>query len=336
MDHKPIVKSKIHVKNFTMKKIPFLFFVFFVVFSCSKEESNPLKKKNDRLSFKNSQDFNNTYLLLAKKSSINELNFWAQSKNHSTLLYSTDSTIENYSDVLKTILNKDYEYEQGDSIIYFHDSNLYAFSKKEEANLEVLKKCLKVSERIGKITIIKYSVSKNSDGRLKTIELGANSLDARNQHEFTQEYYQPCGGTLKKYGSGNLRKYVHEIFSETKQYGSRFDSYLNLRVKLAYKSNGSWRPAGEQRYINVNVTGTAYCNVQIGIYPPPPNFHDGDIAPINITEDCYSGDRTINISYCSDFFGETPHWDVSLTGSIYQKVKGDYNSNAWTNSGTLW
>src|ERR1035437_4735644 len=94
-----------------MKKIMFLL-VGFIVFSCSKEEKKVENNiPNDRLSFQNMQEFNDNYQILAKMDSKENLTVWAQAKNHSTLLYSTDTLISEYSDALKTILNRDSEFE---------------------------------------------------------------------------------------------------------------------------------------------------------------------------------------------------------------------------------
>lgn len=302
------------------KSILFLFLVV-ITLSCSKEDNKDNGLKNDRLLFENTKEFNDTYLMLSEITSKEELQYWAQTKSHSTLLYSNDTVIDLYSDVLKTILNKDAEYELGDSIIWFNNGKLYAFAKDEQANMSSLKKTPNKCKLIGSVGLRKIENSK-----LKSVNIGLNGGDARNQKQFTQQYYQPCGSTLKAV-SGN-RKYVHEIYDESYAYypGPVIYSYLHLRVKLEWKGSGGWKAAGEQREIRINVSGSAnmYPSGVGGAYRIPDKFYD-----------C-SGNVDIVFMSVVGAYPWTPSWTVSMSGTIYQKVKGDLVSNAYTNSGILW
>lgn len=308
-----------------------------VTFSCNQDEINVHPSKTDRLSFEGMEEFRETYLSLAQISSIEELEQWANNRNHSTLLHSEDRSLINYSDAFKTILNKDFEYQIGQNIIWFHDGILYSFSQDQIPNLNVLKKdpanCAKFGE-------VRSMVIENShatqDVRTATTDLPFDGLDARNQKEFSQRYYQPCGSTRRSLEG--KRKYVHEIYDETflSYPGPVRFSFLYLRIKLEYKNRkGRWKPAGEQRETRIQVSG----NVHIPGTPVTSNFS------INTSRDCYSGNWATLIldpNHGPDYLLGSPRWVVSMRGSIYHRVKGDNASNAWTNteyaagSGYLW
>lgn len=267
------------------------------------------------------EEFNDTYLLLAKMDSREELVYWAQSKGHNTLLFSTDTLIEAYSDALKTIFNEDSEYELGDKIIWLNKGILYEFPKKNENEIKALKSNLNKSYIVGKV-----SINNSRSSALKSTVLPINNIDARHQKEFTQYYYQPCGGSLSQISG--LRKYVHEIYDISYVYGPTAYSYLHLRIKLEfYKTSRprSWKPAGEQREIDINVSGTAY------MYP---GGSGGSFSKVE-SYDC-SGDIDLLIDSMYGGYPYTPYWVVSMSGQIYQHVKGDLSTNAWYNAGTLW
>jgi hypothetical protein len=308
-----------------MKKYAFLFFLLGVVtMSCSKEKSDNTPA-SDRLSFKDQAEFNDTYLMLSKMDA-EELNAWAANKNHKTLLNSTDLSVADYSDALKTILNEDSEYELGGSIIWFNNGQLYAFAKDKASNLKALKQNPDKSSIIGNIR-----VQKIDDSKLKSVNIGLGNGDARNQFQFTQQYYQPCGGTRN--ALSGVRKYVHEIYDESiaSNPGPVYYSYLHLRIKMEYQGHNwlgkhVWRAAGEQREIRVNVSGSA------NMYP---SGVGGGFNIPNVSYDC-SGDKDFLIMQVTGAYPATPSWTVSMSGTIYQHVKGDNASNAWTNTGTLW
>lgn len=312
----------------TMKKQFLFFLVGLVIMSCSKELSTNTKNQIDRLAFKNVEEYSETYNTLSKMSSTEELLYWAQSKNHSTLLNSSVTEVELYSDALKTLLNKDSEFELGSSIIWFHEGKLYSFSKNDEDKISSLKK---TPDKLNCIGTIRVSAVGQNDG-LKSINLNLNALDGRNQKTFFQQYYQPCGGTLQAVNGD--RKYVHEIYDEstaisTPPYGAIYTSYLHLRIKLEYKGSKYWKPAGEQRTITLNVTGTAQ-------WVPTTILQQISLTGSNYSYTC-SGNKDFVIASVQGYGAVTnPYWIVSLSGSIYQKVNGDITSNGWTNSGILW
>jgi len=245
----------------TEMKKSFFYYLFFCVIalSCSKEDSiQVVPLSNDgRLIFENSEDFHKTFLELSKMSSIDELYLWAQSKNHNSLLYSEDSSLEKYPDALRVILNRDFECEVGDSIIWFKDGNFYAFPKHSQ-NLNELKRNFTTEFIIWSINSKVVSDSELSgDNSLKSLPSGfklrMNSISAPHQHEFNQQWYQPCGATQREKNVGK-RKYVHEIVDVTfaSYPGPVYTSYLYLKVKLEWKGT-RWRPASEKRNISISV-----------------------------------------------------------------------------------
>lgn len=306
----------------------------FVTLSCTKEVTtldptstptpSPNFNTNDRLVFKDFNEFNKTYLMLTEFKSIDELSFWAQSRNHSTLLNSSDSTLTDYSDILKTILNKDSEFELGDSIVLFNNGTLYTYSKKESNKITLKNN----PEKYNKVGYIRVTLVGGLNE--KTVNLNINSLNAKWQHEFTQHSYQPCGGT-KTWADGT-RKFVDEIFDETTYYYYVYYSHLYLRIKLEWRGSGGWKVASEQREIHVHVTGSAYWY--------PGGF--GNNTGSNADYYCNSplgpgvGPVTLPLMNATGAAVYPPYWVVTLDGTISQHVIGDDTNNSWLISGSLW
>jgi len=302
-----------------MKKHILFLIMFVFAISCSKEKNKDYNLIHDRLSFKNMSEFNTSYLMLSKMTSKEELQFWAQTKNHSTLLNSNDTNIEQYSNVLKTILNKDSEYELGDSIIWFNNGNLYAFAKNEQANISALKTNPNKCHLMGYVSL---SIIENS--KLKSANLGLHGLDARNQKTLYEQYYQPCGGNLIAHTG--MRKYVHEIYDESIAASGVIQSHLHLRIKLEYQGSKGWKAASELTEINVNVVSGSY------MYPSgepkpmqPPPYH--------AFSEYHNCSGTLDIMLLNVNDSNNQYWVVSIEGSIYQKIMGDVDTNAWTDDG---
>lgn len=303
-----------------MKNIFAFLIIGLLLSSCQKEVSRNTTKPNDRLSFKNMQDFHATYLDLSKLTSKDDLLFWATSKNHSTLLNIDDSAANDYPFALLAMFNKNSEVEINDSIVWLKNGNLYAFSKNDEPTLESLKIKLEKCKIIGSV-----KVSMINNYLLKTISMGLNSLDARNQKQFVQQYYQPCGG-VRQAVNGD-RKYIHELytFQITDPLGYS-TTELHLRIKLEYKGSKSWKPATEQRTINVNVSGTAkYIQGVTNI-----------TTPFSLVKNYTCSGNQDELICFQAVNGNGASWQVSMTGTIYQIVNGDVTANGWYNSGTLW
>ncbi len=303
-----------------MKNFFVILMISIVLASCQKEGIQNSIEQNDRLSFKSMQDFNKSYLDLSKLTSKDDLLSWATTKNHSTLLNTDDSATNAYPYALLAIFNHNSEIEINNSIVWFNQGSLYAFSKNDEPILKSLKEKLEKCKLIGTI-----KVSKINSNLLKTISMGLNSFDARNQKQFVQQYYQPCGGVRQQVNGD--RKYIHELYttSFTDMLGYT-TAELHLRIKLEYKGSKYWKPAGEQRTINISVSGTAIYNQGVTHITMPYSL---------IKNYTCSGDRNELLCYQS-VNGSGAGWEVSMNGTIYQLVNGDVTTNGWYNSGTLW
>jgi hypothetical protein len=308
-------------------KSSFVFFVamLLVALSCDKENVALNSAPTDRLVFRDMADFDQTYIMLLEKSTTEQLAQWATEKNHTTLLDTEDPSLENYSGMLKTILNKDYEFQVGDNIIWFNEGTLYSFSKDQEPQLSELKRQPEKCTKYGTVTSTAIGAANSPNGRPGTAPIQWNGLNAQNQRQFTQQTYQPCGGTLGN-AAGN-RKYVHEVYDETYSVapGPVYYSHLVLRIKLEWKGSGSWKPAGEQRRTTVSVSGWAQM-IGSGL---PQYFYN-----INVSNDCYSGAWYIPIvnAQHGPFYSEPPFWQLNMDGVINHNVKGDVSSNAWANT----
>jgi hypothetical protein len=321
-----------------MKKILlFLFGMVILGLGCTKEIKDPLRPSpivNDRLVFQNFDEFYKTYLTLAKNSSEDELAYWAQCKDHSTLLNSSDTTLYEYSTVFRAILNKNSEFELGNDIIWFNNGNFYTLPK-GESNVEAFKCNPDTSMKVGLINI-KPVIERNDKG---AIIWNNNTLDSRNQLEFWQSSYQSCGEALII--GGGWRKYVHEVYGESfiilSGVGYHIYSSLWLKIKLEWKGNrGGWKVAGEQRNIKLtDLHGTAWWGW--------PQTYVADLD-IEYADSCFTnygsfrGEKLVWLTGLGgeEYEGQADYWDLTLTGTIYQHVIGDDMSQAWWNGPSLW
>lgn len=311
-----------------MKKQILFLLVGLVIISCSKELITNTKSQNDRLQFKSLQAFIKNYEELTKMTSKEELSLWAQSKNHSTLLNSDDPIVESYSFALQTILNKESEFLLNDSIIWFDNGTMFALAKKDDVNYSLLKKNPERCKIIGYITSERLG---SDSGRLKSVNLYNGNINSQNQKQFIQQYYQPCGGVRSNVVGD--RKYVHEIRATFVHdpANTMWTGTVYLKIKLEWKgSKNVWKPAGEMRSINVDVYGNT-----VWIQGPLESYTE----PFSILKSyTCSGDQEITIRQMNNntSVNTNPYYQVSMYGSIYQKVNGDITTNGWTNSGTLW
>ena len=233
-----------------MKKLRFLFLCVFIL-SCTKEntKNTPTESsKSDRLLFKDCKEYSETSMMLSKMTSITDLQIWAQEKGHSTLLFDEDTTLSNYSPSLKTILNKDSEFQLGDSIVWFHSGNFYTYAKNSNVTVD-LKANPELYKRSGYVTSSK--ISSSSKGNL--YEGGNCPLVTGN---FNQTHYVSCDGLHITNGTGT-RKWVAELRDQTSLIDySYWESTLWLVLKLEWKGSGGWAEASEERDVHYNINGT--------------------------------------------------------------------------------
>lgn len=295
--------------------------MFLIIFSCSKEVNNNISTQqiptpNDRLVFQSPKDFYNTYATLSKFKTEDELRFWAQSKTHTTLLDSQDSIISNYSGALRTILNKDSEFEMGDSIVLFNNGDLYGYSK-NESNISIQKnpeKFKKVGSAV--VSIVQRQNSKN--------DVFPGGVDATWQPTAPLHSYQPCGGTLQT-GLNSSRKFVSELYYEQISYfPSPWLAYLWLRIKLEEIAHNSWRQCSNYRDVSYNVSGTA-----VLYYGGVPDYtHNYQVTGNYLCSAGTSVSGPINVyldHYSEPSYNVGSFWRVAGSGFIYQHILGDDN-----------
>ncbi len=309
--------------------------------SCSKEKDNDpvIEKANskmmsDRLNFSNFSEMLGLYTELAKKDP-NELLLWAKTKNHSTLLESQDTTIMNYSNALKTILNKDYEFQVGDTIIRFINGEFLAYPKigSQETDLAIMKK-------IGHVELSKDQ--SNSIGNKGSVTLYAGQIDATPQHEFIITQYIPCEGT-PEYGIFGYRKYVCDLYHEFIFIDYYWPLWLvqtsaYLRIKLEYRtSKSNWYICSNQHVINYHIYGTAEFTMDYG---------DWDTRYFDFYRSSQGGcDNYVTIplnvllatrSAMTDDYTQGSRWRITINGYITQQINGDPHPNTFSSSVSPW
>lgn len=304
--------------------------------SCQKTEPDALETSVHataaRQVFADYKAFFKTYRELIEVASEQDLDAWSKAQNCTNLLYTEDSNLKELPYALLAMLNENAEFECGGDIIWYNSGKLYRFDKKDEPNLTVLKSKPEQCQEIGRI---ETAVLGNVEDR--TIILSTDGgEDAKNQHEFIQQSYQPCAGELTQLRG--TRKYVHEVRSTRidvkDEKGNKVGNVytLFLRLKLEYKtSKGKWLPAGEQREMTIDVSGDV-------------NMRDDGIillkSPIPfIAKRAFScsGNLDIFIISATDHVEDTiDEWVLNMRGEITHHVMGDAASNAWSNKGVLW
>ncbi len=271
---------------------------------------------NDRLVFQSPTDFYNTYSALSKFQTEDELRYWAQSKTHTTLLDSLDSIICNYSGTLRTILNKDSEFELGDSIVIFINGDLYGYSK-QEANISIQKNPEKFKKAGSVVVSIVQSQNSKND-------VAPGGVDATWQNQFYIHSYQPCGGTLQT-GLNSLRKFVSELYYEQISFfPNPWRANLWLRIKLEERPSSGWRQCYNYRDISYDVAGTA-----VLYYGGVPDYTTNYEVTGNFlcsTSTSVSGPINVFLAYKYEpSYNVGSFWRVYGSGFIYQHILGDDN-----------
>jgi hypothetical protein len=311
-----------------MKKTIIILSFGLLILSCSREDEDlnidsrtgrdidAILIQNDRLVFQDYNEFLETYNKMTKYSD-NELRLWAQSKMHSTLIDTRDSVLINYSSILRTILNKNLEFELDGFVVMLKEGEFLGYPKNDnppdKENLQAFTKIASVS--LSKIDL------ENS----KATDLGAGQRNSIWQNEFILERYYPCGGPLE-FGFYARRKFVSEIYHEA-FYNSSFEQWnsnLWLRIKLEERTSKiDWRTCWNYREISYNVSGTA--NYMFGGYVVSSHPFSTSAAYLNCG---YSGPLGVFITSASYAPNpSSPVFNVSMSGYITQHILGDQNPN---------
>ncbi len=303
-----------------MKKIlvGIVILTIFFLSSCQKEDIGKSNQTiESRLKFDTADQFNQYYKELSQFYTKEELTNWAENKNYNSYLrYETEDNELPYSDIFKTLINWNKEFEIGENIIWLNEGIMYAIPKSQENEIEQLKLNPNQLEAIGDIV----PIQENNSNR--TTRFCAGKRDSRHQREFHQYSYQPCGGSFSN--TTGKRKYVHEVLNESFSfYGARY-SNLYLKVKLEYRyRNRKWKSAGEHRKIDINVYG----DFQV--------VGETHFFNINGSFDCSRDVTALIVSHPPYYSASYYCFDLYMAGAITQQIKGDSYINRWTSSGSF-
>jgi hypothetical protein len=328
----------------------FIFAVTFLFNACTKQENEIstssaaptlgielMKVENGRIAFKNSDEFFKFTTEITNKSE-DELNSWEKQIGFKSLrntlhqLYLTGKDLStdlqkledfNFPNGHLSALNEKGECLVGDTIVFYLNGLKHYVPNKDEKLLANIRNNPSLSKIKG---FAGGSIVPNAQSNTSSITMGSNQIRADYQQPFTSQFYQ---------GSPSVgpKKFVHELvsWSETPNGLSGFHVKLFVRSKLEYKSNNSWREAGEYRRITYNLSATytlSACSfiesgnkslVSIGSYELGRWGYELIIRDTNFGASC------------------PPSWTTTVSGDISQIMDGDVQANYWQSSGSpLW
>jgi hypothetical protein len=354
-------------KQISKHALPLIGFAMFctIFTSCKKNEieSQPapandkadasIRYVNGRLVFENVAAFYKTMEQL-DKSSTAEINRFEQTYRHASFRNMINTAAEDYtfteaeSDLrklpqgLQTMLNKAGEVQIGDSIVWYNKNVKHYVAATDEAALQNVKQHpTDATVRGGYGFRFDMPVKQNIGGGKGDDPIpswiGLNGTDARHQRQFWQN--SPAAG---------WRKFVHEVGAFTDYYyqssnicGQPTYYYYTgcyLYIKMEWKGCCNWKPAGENRVINYNLTCSGNSSVArgcgivdyLGFYTTPSGSTVQN-SQLNLTLGTSSGFTVSNPSYYPIY------WSLNVEGTIYQYVVGDSQYNEWYNTGyPLW
>jgi hypothetical protein len=346
--------------------LPFIgFTIMCAIFtSCKKNdlENQPaivktdpsIRSVNGRLAFENTATF---YKIMEQldKSSAGEINEFEQMYQHASFRTTINNVAEDYTFTedelslrklpqgLQTMLNKAGEVQIGDSIVWYNKNVKHYVAAADEAALQNVKQHpTDATVRGGyglrfDMPVNQDIVGGNENDPLPSSVGLSNGTDARHQKQFWQN--SPAAG---------WRKFVHEVGAFTDYYyqssnicGQPTYYYYTgcyLYIKMEWKGCCNWKPAGENREINYNLTCSGNSSVArgcgivdyLGFYTTPSGSTVQN-SQLNLTLGTSSGFTVSNPSYYPIY------WSLNVEGSIYQHVVGDSQYNEWYNIGyPLW
>jgi hypothetical protein len=267
-------------------------------------------------------------MTLSKFRTEEELRFWAQSKKHSTLLdvqdnelNQQDTLLDKYSSALRTILNKDYEFEIGEKVVWFNvkTGELLGYPKSKDLSD---KENFDGFTKIGLIKVDKVGYKTS-----KWAGIPEGGLDSRWQKEFTITRYAPCGGPIEDPITGT-RKWVAELYHES-FYSSTFHTWygnLYLRIKLEERTPRiDWRGCPNYRELEFEVGGTALYMLGYTTISETPFSESGTYLSCGV-----SGSVNVLLAEATvESSSQYPGFNVSMSGWIRQHIVGD-NTGQWT------
>lgn len=241
-----------------------------------------------------------------------------------------DENREILSPALNKFLNKDNEFQVGNEIMWFKEGNFYSFNVKDEKSLVSLKLNYENIPVSKSVVVSKINESDRKKGGLNNrVHLNPNGgIDGRYQYQFRRKSYFDCGSNVNQGMPARDQKYVNELYAERVTSGPNYLCSLYLRVKLEWNPSGrKWRAAGEKRTIIVDLSGQTSLTTVTGAIIPATTT----AVRVNRIFNC-SQDQTILLQGIAFGAVAPGNWVVDITGTVYQKINGDVDANAWTNN----
>jgi hypothetical protein len=318
----------------------------------------PPEVVGDRLMFVDAESFYATVDRAARMSEAELVEWEAQfefpsyglylqevSRDDAAELSETDEEFANFPPGYLAVLNRKGEVQIGDDIVWYHRGARHHVPSDDPALLQAIQLDPTKSLRQGTYSLTPIEVPREVDAapgpRLLTTELNVlGALDARYQDEF--DYLG---------SSGARRKHVYELFVFTDGalnfydpfFGPcyRYHSTLYLRIKLEWYGSRShrWKPAGEERLIEYDIQTTSnITNIHL-----PPFLVTSQSSPEVIqhltgsetrTSDLYVPIHDVDAMQFTVTGQGNPRFKVGVTGSLYQHITDDLQSNEWSVVGT--
>ena len=217
-----------------------------------------------------------------------------------------------FPDNVATLINAEGEYQIGAKYYWYHAGQKHEFNS--AADLAAAKQGKQVAHIILKAG---YKAAKpaNITTGSRTGKNNVVGADGKYQQAFCLDA-----------NCNSRRKIIYETYVYTDDVSSStFYSALVLAVKLEYRtSSGSWKVAGDNRHIEININGNAESSLvlnQGGIITKTP----GCYVPFNIYDiQDRTSNYTITVADCEGFStnaNETNFfWDYTINGRIYSYV----------------
>lgn len=297
-------------------------FLFF--YSCSNDEFSDLavsdpgatEPANVRAIFQSSNDMIDEYILLSRYSQ-DDLKGWIRSKGIESALdveNISDNSLLNRPQYLRAILNKDLEFQIQDTVVWYHQGNLYVLSVNKEDDYQMLKERKKNPDELvilGRSEIDPVQVeaeTSQNDIELRTFVRDGYTTGLRT-------YQFQCG--LKP---GATFRYHHELYAHRFSAGGNYISELNYVANVQYLNGSVWVSANYPRNIDFRFYNTVS-------YPSKGrtfSFNDYRVSPRNIV-----GVYTVNLATVNPASSSASDgWEVTLSAGVHVTMV-NYPATSW-------
>lgn len=288
--------------------------VVFSLKSCSNDEYNDTKPKlepKERIIFKSTSDFLNTYANLAKMER-KELNDWVEKQHISNISTRTSNDNDTLFSMLpyafQVLFNENHELQIKDSIIWIYNNKLYYIGTKEKSYPKDIEKLPIYAS--SDIFPVKNEVTTRYEKLPGWSTLGLNERNGHYLHEFNIP-------------NRNTIRYIHELLSHcvrTSYYSSQALLYVSCRLEW-HKSRNKWEIASELRNITFDIHGTA------GIPGSEPS--GGGNIMLKRTFSRVQYNQEYLIQSFQGYVPPTANWSIYIEGLITHELS-DYPNTKWS------